>query len=222
MKNIIIIFSLVLFISCKKAVIGATEKESIAIPWTDTSSKHPLNTNLSALLEKYRLKGLPGISLLVNTGKGTWVGATGKADIEKNIPFEVGQVSQVASITKLFIGTLVFKLIEDSANTGLNYRSLNQPITTWLPHTLTDKLANGNTITLGDCLRHETGVPDIIEQDKFYLAVLNNPNKLWTAMELLDFVYEKPAIFKARDTAIYSNTNTLLVSLVLDAATSKK
>ncbi|HVG40221.1 MAG TPA: serine hydrolase domain-containing protein, partial [Chitinophagaceae bacterium] len=56
----------------------------------------------------------------------------------------------------------------------------------------------------------------------FYLAVLNNPNKLWTAMELLDFVYEKPAIFKARDTAIYSNTNTLLVSLVLDAATSKK
>ena len=222
MKRIInIIFFGSFLFSCKKAIIGSTQKKAFTIPWTDTSSIHPLNTQLKALIEKYRQKGLPGISLLVNNSKGTWIGATGKADIEHNIPFEVGQVSQVASITKLFMGTLVFKLIEDSVNTGLGYNSLQKPINTWMPHSITDKLANGNNITLGDCMKHETGVPDIIEQDKFYLAVLNNPNKLWTSKELLEFVYDRPAIFSPRDTAIYSNTNTLLVAMVIDAATGR-
>ena len=91
-----------------------------------------------------------------------------------------------------------------------------------MPKSITDKIANGNVITLGDCMKHETGVPDIIEENTFYLAVLNQPNKNWSAKELLEFVNDKPAVFKPRDTAIYSNTNTLLVSMIIDAATGKR
>ena len=182
---------------------------------------HPKNAAFTALLKKYHDKGLPGISLLVNDANGTWVGAIGKADIERNIPFNVGQVSKVASITKLFIGTLVFKLIEDSANTGLGYNALYTKINNWLPSSITDKLPNGNKITLGDCMKHETGVPDVIEQDAFYLAVLNDPNKIWKPEELLEFIYNKPPVFNPGDTAIYSNTNTVLVIMVIEAATHK-
>jgi D-alanyl-D-alanine carboxypeptidase len=221
MKQVVFVLSLLCLLSCKKAIIQPTEKKTFVIPWNDTSSKHPLNAALLGLMEKYRKQGLPGISLLVNDKNGTWIGSVGKADIENNVPFEVGQVSQVASITKLFIGALVFKLMEDSLNTGIGYRALHQPINTWLPRSITDKLANGNKITLGDCMNHETGVPDLIEQNKFYLAVLNNPNKLWKANELLEFVYDKPAEFNPRDTAIYSNTNTMLVAMVIDAATRR-
>ncbi len=166
--------------------------------------------------------GLPGISLLVNDAKGTWVGSIGKADIERNIPFQTGQVSKIASITKLFVGTLVFKLIEDSVNTGLNYNALNTKIDQWLPSSITSKLPNGNEITLGQCMKHETGVPDVIEQDAFYLAVLNNPNKTWKPEELLKFIYDKQPDFNAGDTAIYSNTNTTLVIMIIEAATGKK
>lgn len=221
MRILLIFFLVCLVVSCSKPVIGDTQKVSIPVPWLDTSARHPMNQQLLTLLEKYRKKGLPGISLLVRNNAGTWVGATGKADIEKGIPFEMGQVSQVASITKLFMGALVFRLMEDSLNTKIGYRALTMPINTWLPRSVTDKIANGNTITLGDCMKHETGVPDIITQNSFYLAVLNNPNKLWTATELLEFVNNKPAEFSPRDTAIYSNTNTLLVSLVINAATGK-
>lgn len=208
-------------ISCKKEIVGPTEARPFVIPWNDTSSLHPLNGQLRGLIDKYRKLGLPGISLLVNSSGGTWVGATGKADIEKNVPFGVGQIAKVASLTKFFMGTLVFKLFEDSANTNLGYRSLHLPITTWLPSSITDKIANGNSITLGDCMKHETGVPDLISQNEFYLAVLNNPNKLWTSDELIKFVYDLPAEFAPRDTAVYSNTNTLLVSMVVNAATGK-
>ena len=217
-----IICLLIVVSSCRKAQIQPTEISSVTIPWSDSSSRHPKNIAFKTLLEKYHQKGLPGISLLVNDANGTWVGSIGKADIEKNIPFGVAQVSKVASITKLFIGTLVFKLIEDSTNTGLGYMALGTKIKNWLPASITDKLANGNEITLGQCMKHETGVPDVIEMNAFYLAVLNDPNKIWKPEELLEFIYNKPAVFHPGDTAIYSNTNTILTAMVIEAVTGKK
>lgn len=213
---------LVSLIGCKEALISPSENGAPAVPWTDSSSIHPKNAAYKALLEKYVRKGLPGISLLVNDPKGTWIGSLGKADIEKNILFQPGQVAKVASITKLFIGVLTFKMMEDSANTRLGYSSLEKPLTTWLPERITSKLTNGNRITLGQCMKHETGLADVIEEDKFYLAVLNDPNNKWEAEELLKIVYNKPAVFTPGDTAVYSNTNTILVSLVLEYATGIK
>lgn len=223
MKTLIIFFlSCSLLFGCKKAQIQPTTSDTFTIPWSDSSQVHPKNTLLRGLLEKYNRKGLPGISLLVNDQHGTWIGSIGKADIERDVAFGVGQVSKLASITKLFIGVLTFKLMEDSVNTGLGYKALNTKINSWLPASITNKIANGNIITLGQCLNHETGVPDLIEEDAFYLAVLNNPNKVWQAEELLRFIYDKPAMFNPGDTAIYSNTNTTLVSMVIEAATGKK
>jgi D-alanyl-D-alanine carboxypeptidase len=71
-------------------------------------------------------------------------------------------------------------------------------------------------------MKHETGVPDVIEENSFYLAVLNNPNKKWQPEEILEFIYDKPAIFAPSDTAIYSNTNTTILSMAIEAATGKK
>jgi D-alanyl-D-alanine carboxypeptidase len=222
MKNIFVLFLLASLFSCKKAFVEKTEAFSIPVPWTDTSAKHPQRQVFDGLMEKYRQKGLPGISLLVRDKNGTWVGATGKADIEHNVSFTPGTVSKAASITKLFMGALVFKLFEDSSRSNLSYQSLQQPVNKWLPRSVTDKLPNGNSITLGDCMKHETGIPDLILEDPFYLAVLNKPNKKWEPEELLSYVYGKPAEFKAGDTAIYSNTNTVLVAMVLEASTGRK
>lgn len=224
MKNVFILclISLVLLSACKKAQIGLTTTIGTNSPWNDTSSRHPKNIILKNLLEKYKEKGLPGISLLVSDNSGTWIGATGKADIKNNIAFVPGTVSKVASITKLFIGTLVLKMMEDSANSGLSFTALNKKISSWLPSSLINKLPNGNLITLGQCLKHETGIPDLIEEDRFYLAVLNNPNKKWTPLELLEFIYNQQPLFVPGDTAIYSNSNTVLVTMVIEAQTNKK
>lgn len=223
MKTLFLFFVAFLVISgCRKAQIVKTENTGPSSPWTDTSGLHPKNVQFINLLEKYKRKGLPGISLLVKDQNGTWIGAVGKADLSNNIPFVPGTISKAASITKLFIGTLVFKLMEDSANTGMGYQALNKKVNEWLPARITDKLANGNVITFGQCMKHETGIPDVIEEDLFYLAVVNNPNKKWKPEELLEFIYNKPADFAAGDTAVYSNTNTVLVTMIIEAQTGKK
>jgi hypothetical protein len=71
-----------------------------------------------------------------------------------------------------------------------------------------------------ECLTALSFYP-VIEQNDFYLAVLNDPNKKWQSEELLEFIYTKPPLFAPSDTAIYSNTNTILIKMVIDAATGK-
>jgi D-alanyl-D-alanine carboxypeptidase len=220
-KFLLLLFIAGLMIACKKAQIEHTQDTSVGIPWADTSSKHPKDAQFKALLEKYRLKGMPGISLIINDPNGTWVGSTGMADIIKNIPFRPGQVSKAASITKLLVGTLVFKLMEDSVNSHLGYNDLYQPVSKWLPSSITNKLPNGDLVTLGQCMKHETGIPDLIDESKFYLAVLNNPNRIWHQEDLLEFIYDKDPLFAPGDTAIYSNTNTVIVSMIIEAATKR-
>jgi D-alanyl-D-alanine carboxypeptidase len=222
MKFFYIIILSFLLVNCRKSQIGETQTTGTNTPWTDSSSRHPKNMQYTNLLSKYHAKGLPGISLLVSDSRGTWVGSAGKADIANNIDFRPGTISKAASITKLFMGVLVFKMMEDSVNTGMGYRALDKKIADWLPSRITDKIPNGKLITLGQCMKHETGVPDIIEEDKFYLAVLNNPNKKWGAEELLSFIYDKNPDFAPGDTAVYSNTNTILVTMVLEAQTNRK
>lgn len=206
---------------CKKAAVVSTTLTGPVCPWVDTSSVHPKNAVYNNLLKNYMAKGLPGISLLINDARGTWIGAAGKADIKNDIDFVPGTVSKAASITKLFMGVLVFKMMEDSVNTGIGYSALNKPVKQWIPASITNKIANGNIITLGQCMNHETGLPDVIAQSPFYLAVLNNPNKKWGSEELLKYIYNLPAEFYPSDTAVYSNTNTILVKMVIEAASGK-
>jgi len=207
---------MLLFTACRKAMIPPTTHESTAIPWQDSSARHPRDAQLRSLINKYNRLGLPGISLLVTDQHGTWIGAAGKADIANNVDFAPTQVSKIASVTKFMMGVLVFKMMEDSIHSGLGYSDLDKKISTWLPRHITDKIANGDKVTLGQLMNHESGIPDLIEQDKFYLAVLNNPNKKWTQEELLQFVDGLPPVFAPGDTAIYSNTNTLLTSMILE------
>ena len=223
MKIILSVLVLALtLVSCTKPQISQTRVIGPEIPWQDSSSSHPKNAQLNALLDKYKMKGFPGISLLVRDGNGTWVGSRGKADIGNDIDFVPGTVSKAASITKMMMGTLVFRMMEDSNRTGMGYGALNKKVNEWLPPGIMNRLANGNLITLGQCMKHETGIPDIIEQDPFYLAVLNHPNKKWTPEELLEYVYDEDALFAAGDSAIYSNTNTVLVAMVLEAQSGRK
>lgn len=223
MKNILILLILAsILLSCEKPAITDVTAPSADVPWADSSSRHAKNTAYRNLIEKYRKKGFPGISLLINDRYGTWVGSTGYADLAAKTPFGTSQISKIASITKLYVGTMIFKLIEDSANTKLGYSFINDPISKWLPSRIVDRLPNGKLITLGDCMKHETGIPNIEDNDKFYLAVLNEPVRKWELEEILEFEYGADPLFKPRDTAIYSSTNTTIVAMIAEAATGQK
>jgi D-alanyl-D-alanine carboxypeptidase len=66
-------------------------------------------------------------------------------------------------------------------------------------------------------MNHTSGIPAVTAQSAFYLAALNSPDKHWTAKELVKYIYNKPEEYCCgKDKASYSDSNTLLLSMILD------
>lgn len=208
MQPIRIIVLLVLasgFFSCSKKTIEATQVcNSPSLP------AHPKAAQFQAVIDKYTQQGLPGITLLVRDNQGTWAGASGIADIEQGIVMQPCHIAKVASITKIFMATLAFKLVEQGK---LNPDAL---INTYLDADQLKNIANAGQVTVRQLLNHTTGIYDVIKDNAFYLDVLNNPPKHRNQEDILQFVRGKKAAFPAGEGPGYSNTNTLLLSMIID------
>lgn len=196
--------------ACRKADIGPSGECNYSNP-----TIHPKAAQYQAVLDHFTAKGLPGISALIRDKNGLWTGASGKADIAENIPMKPCTVSKACSITKTFIGTLTLQLVEEG------FFALDDPLAKWLPATAIEKVKNARESTVRMLLNHTTGIADVIDDSGFYLAVLNNPARKWKPDELLPYVYGDEPEFAAGTDASYSNTNFLLLVMVIEKATGK-
>jgi D-alanyl-D-alanine carboxypeptidase len=204
-KNFLLALSCITIFSCSKKTIEATQ-----ICNTPALPAHPKSMQFQSVIDHYTLQGLPGIALLIKDSNGTWVGSSGMADIDKGILMQPCHISKVASITKIFMATLAFKLFEEGK---LN---LDAPVHTYLDASQLKDIANADQVTVRQLLNHTTGIYDVIEDNNFYLDVLNNPPKHRTQEDILKFVRGKDAVFPAGEGPGYSNTNTLLLSMIID------
>ncbi len=179
------------------------------------NTNHPKGADLSAIVDKYIAKGLPGINVLISDDQGIWMTSKGMADIEAQIPMELCHINKLGSVTKMMIGALVWQLIEEGA------LAINDPINQYIPE-VAEKLANGDEITLAMLINHTSGVYDIATDLNYNLAVVNDFSRSWTSDQIIAFVDGKPATHFPGDSLRYSNTNTMLTSLIIEAATGEK
>ena len=200
-----------LFSACQKEEIE--QSKACSVNFEDNSQLHPKAAIFQEVIDNYAKKGLPGISLLIRDGDGQWAGAAGMADIEKNIPMQVCHISKVASVTKLFVGVSVMQLVEDGVF------ELDDPIHQWLSEEVLSKVENADKVSIRQLMNHTTGIYDLIDDESFYLAILNNPAKKWTPEELIQYTYGDAALFEPGTDVEYSNTNFLLMAMVIESAT---
>lgn len=215
MKSLIIpiLLAALLISGCQRADIITTT--DIICNFDDSSSAHPKDAAFSAIMDKYLKLGLPGISILIEDKSGTWVKAGGYADIAEGVKLTPCHLSKVASITKMFTGSLCMRLQE------LNYLNIDDPLSKYIDKKILDKIDNADGKTIRQALNHTTGIFDLITSSDFYLAVLNNPNKVWKPLELLEFVYGQKGYDLEKYPAFYSNTNTVLVHMCIEKATGR-
>lgn len=199
------------FPACKKANILPTEV--VPCPQPATWFNHPKAPSYQAIIDKYVKQGLPGISVLIEDSIGTFTGVGGYADIDQGIHYTPCHISKVASITKLMVGTLTMKLQEEGK---LN---IDDPISKYISNDILSKIDKAEGKTIRQLMNHTTGIYDVITSSEFYLAILNNPNKTWSQEELLSYVYGKDGYDLSTYPAYYSNTNTVLLSMCIKAAT---
>ncbi len=208
-RQLMILAGVLLLSACsRKGSITPTEVCSVA-----TAPSHSKGTAFQEIIADFTHKGLPGIALLVKDAEGTWYGASGKADIAKGIPMQPCHVNKVASLTKIFMGALTFKLVEEGKI------DLDKKVSEYLSAKDLKDIANAGKVTVRQLLKHTTGIFDVITDNSFYLSVLNDPPAFRDQYDILKFVRGKAAAFEAGTQEGYSNTNTLLLSMVIDKAT---
>ena len=211
--TLLILVVLMVGSACQKGDIPASAGcNYIADP---AYADYPRGQVYQDIIDTYIARGLPGISVYIEDNQGAWAGAGGMADIKEGIPFQPCTVSKVASITKMMVGTLTMLLVEE----GLF--GLDDPIDPYLDAGVLKEVENARGATIRQLMQHTTGIYDIISDNGFYLDVLNDPDKHWTAEDLITYAYDQNANFPLGSSCLYSNTNTLLLSMVLDKATGR-
>jgi D-alanyl-D-alanine carboxypeptidase len=143
---------------------------------------------------------------VVIPGQGTWLGASGVANPKTRQPVTTDTVFALGSVTKTFIAALVLKLSEEGV------LDLDDPLARWV-----SPFPAANRITIRQLLNHTSGVFDVTEDPRFFEAQLAHPRERWTARRILSYV-GRPLFPPGTDWS-YSNTNYVLLGLVIERAT---
>ncbi|MGK0364444.1 MAG: D-alanyl-D-alanine carboxypeptidase [Saprospiraceae bacterium] len=172
---------------------------------------HPQAADFQALLDKYVAKGFPGITMVVQTPEnGKWIGSAGVSRIETQEPMKNCNVYHSASVAKTYHAVAAMTLVEEGK------LDLDKTIDTYLPAWICDDLANKNTATVRQLMNHTSGIPDFIEDIDHILDYFNDLMHTFTTEKYLDYVCGDKALFAPGEKITYSNTNTVLLALIMD------
>ncbi|MFE7418260.1 serine hydrolase domain-containing protein [Rhodococcus sp. NPDC057529] len=136
-------------------------------------------------------------------GAAPYVQAFGVRDTVTGDPMAPDLFMRVGSLTKTFTTTAVLQLV-DEGKVGLD-----DPIGRYVPD-----VPGGEAITLRQLAAMRSGLFDYGEV--VIPALPSQPQRQWTPQELLAISFSRPPLFAPGTAFDYSNTNTLLLGLVVE------
>ena len=166
-----------------------------------------------AILDRQVADGVPGIVLRVETKDGeVWSGAAGVTALDGPAMTSTTRMP-IFSVSKMAVATAALSLVDDGT------LRLEDPISQWLdPVTISD-LPNADRLTVRHLINQTGGVRDYWD-DEFTEAVIADTTKQWRPEELVAHAAEgAPAGSPDDGDADYSNTNYVLLGLIIEKAT---
>ncbi|UUU23706.1 serine hydrolase domain-containing protein [Streptomyces sp. DSM 40750] len=166
-----------------------------------------LATRLDKAVEGVRREaGIPGVAVgLWMPGKGCYVRATGVADTATGRPMTTDQFMRIGSETKTFTVTALLELVDDRRI------GLDDPISAYI-----GGVPNGDRITLRHLAEMRSGLFPYSADPDFAQALLSDPSRSFTPRELLAYGFRHPNTFAPGEKFQYSNTNLILLGLVIE------
>jgi len=156
----------------------------------------------------------PGALLYVSSPElGTWSGAAGLGNIETDTAMRPDDKFRAGSVIKPMIAVVVLQLVEEGQF------SLDDTMTAVLPESVTGRFANSNQITVRMLLNHTGGLADCI--GPVQAEIVANPAKVWEVDEWLDIAAAQEPYFAPGQGWTYSNTDYILLGLVIEQATGR-
>jgi D-alanyl-D-alanine carboxypeptidase len=165
--------------------------------------------DLDEALQDFSADSTAALAVQVTTPESTWVATTGLADDER--PTVADDRFRIGSMSKTFVAVVALQLAEEGVF------DLDDAASEWLPDEVVERIANADTVTIRQLLSMRSGIEDYLGSE-FFDAILDDPTYQWTLLEALAYAYDLPALFEPDAEFYYSNTNYLLVELVIEAA----
>lgn len=166
-----------------------------------------LRPTVTAALTTMRV---PGATVYVAVpGQDPWQAAIGVADLATDEPMQVGDHMRIGSITKTFTATVVLQLAQE-AKLDLDARA-----TKYIPGAPT------NGATVRQLLAMTSGVNNYTDDPGFLGQMTNDPTKLWTSEELLNFARRHKPYFAPGKGYHYTNTNYIMLGMIAEKVGGK-
>jgi len=168
-----------------------------------------LEAKIGQLAEPYVASGqVPGIIIGVATpGVGVLVVERGVSDVATDAPMNPANAQRIGSVTKSFTVTRLLQLADEGR------LDLDDPISKYVPN-----LRNGDA-TLRQLADMTSGIFNYTEDRPFILDFAFHRTKKWTDEQIVAVANRNRPYFKPGGGWHYSNTNTVLLGMVVERIT---
>jgi D-alanyl-D-alanine carboxypeptidase len=138
-------------------------------------------------------------------GQEPFTRAFGVRDKKTGAPMDTDLYMRIGSETKTFTGTAILQLVKEGKV------GLDDPIDDYIPG-----VPNGANITIRNLGEMRSGLVSYSAVEEWALKLFANPEQQWTPQELLAYSFRSPVLFAPGTKFNYSNTNTVLLGLVVE------
>lgn len=151
----------------------------------------------------------PGAVMAVRTAEGSWVATIGSKESDGETPMTPDVHQRIGSVTKTFTVTALLQLADRGE------LSLEDLIGDYV-----DGLPNPHA-TLGQLASMRSGIPSYTFDEGFQEILFTDPDRVWKPEQLVDLIRGEEPDFAPGEATSYSNTNTILLGLVIEKVTGE-
>jgi D-alanyl-D-alanine carboxypeptidase len=173
---------------------------------------------LQAKLDEFRASSkFPGgsVGFVLADGRSGSV-STGVADVESKRQLKPSDRLLAGSIGKTFVAAVTLLLVEEGK------LKLDEKIERWLGgEKWFGQLPNAKDITLRMLLNHSSGIENHVDSGGFMKTMFKSSGKEIKYEELIAYVLNKKPKFEAGKGFNYSDTNYILIGLIVEKATAR-
>jgi D-alanyl-D-alanine carboxypeptidase len=195
------------------ALVGPAAADSGAASGT---TRQPVS--LQQEVNAIRAAGAVGVLASVTTPYGTRRARAGLADTSTAAPVPLDAEFRIGSTTKTFVATVVLQIV------GEGRLVLTDTVAHWLPGVVQGNGNDGTRITVRELLQHTSGIYDYVRNLPVTSSVAGyyaNRLRTYTPEQLVSLAMRHPSNFPPGTAASYSNTNYILLGMIIDRVTGQ-
>ncbi len=153
---------------------------------------------------------VPGVVVVLRTPQGEFTAAAGTTELGTQIAPDADTHFRIASITKTMTAAVILQLAQEGK------LKLDDPVSKYVPD-----VPNGDNITLAQLLEMRSGLYSFTDAPEIAASMDDDPTRVWTPQELLAIAYAQPPMFTPGAEYYYSNTNYVLLGLIIEQLDAK-